>query len=109
MKLFKLNVFIVLLALVPSIVLASEKNKDTKALDNESAKSVVDVSIIGNSELPKVSFNLPWRLPSVEKREDQSPSVDIQNMLDPIEPVRHKQLVHFSRYLEVDLPSFRTR
>lgn len=77
--------------------------------EKKTVESVVDVSIIGSSELPSVSFNLPWRLPSVEKREEQSPSVDIPNLLDPIEPEKHKQLVHFSKYLEMDLPAFKAR
>lgn len=69
-------------------------------------ESVGDVSIIGNTELPNVTFNLPWRLPSIEKREEQSPPREIPGMLTPIEPKRHQQQVHFSRYLEVEMPNF---
>lgn len=77
--------------------------------DKNSEPSVVDVSIIGNSELPRLNFNLPWRLPTVENRTEQSPSIEIRYIYAPIEPEKHRQLVHFERYLEVDLPSFRTR
>jgi len=75
---------------------------------DRAVESVGEVSIIGNTELPNVTFNLPWRLPSVEKREEQSPPREIPGMLTPIEPKRHRQQVHFSRYLEVEMPQFNT-
>lgn len=76
---------------------------------NEEADKVLELSIIGNNELPRVSFNLPWKLPSVENREDQSPTNELTGILAPIEPEQHKKRVHFSRYLELDIPEFRAR
>ncbi len=69
-------------------------------------ETVGEVSIIGNTELPNVTFNLPWRLPSIENREEQSPTKELAGMLEPIEPDRHRQMVHFSRYLELDVDKF---
>jgi len=68
-----------------------------------------EVSIIGNTELPSTSFDLPWRLPSVDKREEQSPLKDVPGLLRPIEPFRYKQQVYFSKYLEIDTSHFNAR
>ena len=68
-----------------------------------------EVTIIGNTELPRVSFDEPWQLPSVEKSIDKSPPKDIPGVLEPIEPHRYKQQLHFSHYLEVDVESFQAR
>ena len=81
----------------------------SEGAQNTDKNTVLELSIIGNNELPKVSFNLPWRLPSVEKREDQSPSRDLKGVLSPLEPDQHKKYVYFSRYLELDIPELRTR
>ena len=70
-------------------------------------ETIGEVSIIGNTELPTETFNLPWSLPSVEKRSDQSPTNKLPNMLKPIEPVRHKQMVHFLHYYQIEMPHFK--
>jgi len=72
-------------------------------------KTMKEVSIIGNNELPSTKFDLPWRLPSVDKREDQSPLKNVPGLLRPIEPSRYKQQIHFSKYLEVDTTHFNAR
>jgi len=72
----------------------------------EEVETLDEVSIVGNSELPSVSFNLAWRLPSVEKREESSLPKDLPGILDAIEPVRLQKKIHFSRFLEVDIPRF---
>ena len=69
---------------------AVEKNVET--LD--------EVTIIGNTELPRVNFDEPWQLPSIEKSSDKSPPKDIPGVLVPIEPHRYKQQIHFSHFLE---------
>lgn len=68
-----------------------------------------EVTIIGNTELPRVSFDEPWQLPSVEKGIDRSPPKDVPGVLEPVEPHRHKQQLHFSHYLEVDVETFQAR
>lgn len=78
---------------------AAEKNVET--LD--------EVTIIGNTELPRVSFDEPWQLPSVEKSIDRSPPKDVPGVMEPIEPHRYKQQLHFSHYLEVDVETFQAR
>jgi len=81
--------------------------------NSEQAKNTVEtldeVSIIGNSELPRVNFSLLWQLPSVENRDEQSPPKKIEGVLTPLEPRRYKQQIHFSRFLEVDAPHFQAR
>jgi hypothetical protein len=72
-------------------------------------ETVTEVSIIGNTELPNKNFNLPWRLPSIEKREEQSPPTMLPDMLSPLEPKRYRQQLHFSDYLQVDTINFRPR
>ena len=80
------------------------------AEDNDGkVETLAEVAIIGNSELPSISFDLPWRLPSVQKREEQSPPKEIPGVVMPIEPRRYKQQLHFSRFLEVDAPHFQAR
>ena len=65
-----------------------------------------DISIIGNTELPKVNFNLPWKLPSIVKRSEAKPVTELSGMLVPIEPEWHDKQVFFSQYLELELPSY---
>ncbi len=75
----------------------------------QAVETVGEVSIIGNTELPNVSFNLPWRLPTVENREEQSPRKELANTLEPLEPKWHQQSVHFSRFLKLEIPEFSKR
>lgn len=72
-------------------------------------QTMKEVSIIGNNELPSTEFDLPWRLPSVNKREDQSPLKDVPGLLRPIEPSRYQQQIYFSKYLEIDTTHFNAR
>lgn len=72
-------------------------------------QTMKEVSIIGNTELPSTNFDLPWRLSSVDKREDQSPLKDVPGLLRSIEPLRYKQQIYFSKYLEVDSAHFNAR
>jgi len=81
----------------------ASKNETTKKHSGKS-NTVAEVSIIGNTELPNVTFNLPWRLPSVANRAEQSPIKFLENMLVPIEPKRHRKMVFFSEHLELDVP-----
>ena len=83
--------------------------EETVSSPKKSVESVVDVSIIGSTELPRVEFDLPWRLPSIQKREDQKPNTEIPWLLEPLDPERHRKLVYFKRYLELDLPEFKAR
>ena len=76
--------------------------------DNK-VETLEEVSIVGNSELPALDFNLSWRLPSVESREDQSLPKNIVDVLGPLEPKRHQQQIHFSRFLEVDTPRYKAQ
>lgn len=78
----------------------------------EAAKKVdtmKEVSIIGNDELPNTQFDLPWRLPSIDKRADESPEKNVPGLLRPIEPYRYKEQIHFTKYLEVDSSHFNAR
>ncbi|KZY29521.1 MULTISPECIES: hypothetical protein [unclassified Oleiphilus] len=93
---------VILLLMSPFAV--SKSNQDEKRVETLS-----EVSIIGSSELPNVSFDLPWKLPTIEKRDEASPPKSIPGILDSIEPVRFRQQIHFSRFLEVDSPSFKPR
>ncbi len=68
-----------------------------------------EVTIIGNTELPKVTFDEPWQLASIEKGADKSPPKDIPGVLVPIEPHRYRQQIHFSHFLEVNVESFQAR
>jgi len=91
----------VLVLCFPAFVLAAE--------NENRVETVGEVSIIGNTELPNVTFNLPWRLPSIENREEQSPPKELPGMLAPIEPKRHQQQVYFHRFLELDVSGFSKR
>jgi hypothetical protein len=99
MKHFSAILIVVLLA--NSNLALGESSKDVQTMK--------EVSIIGNNELPTTSFDLPWQLPSVDKRADESPVKDVPGLLRPIEPFRYKQQIHFSRYLEVDTARFNAR
>ncbi len=83
--------------------------QDGDSASENKIETVGEVSIIGNTELPNVSFNLPWQLPSVQNREEQSPPTELPGMFSPIEPRRHQQQVFFQRYLELDVSGFSKR
>ena len=68
-----------------------------------------EVTIIGNTELPRVTFDQPWQLPSIERSSDKSPPKDIPGVLMPIEPHRYKEQIHFSQFLDVDVESFKSK
>ena len=68
-----------------------------------------EVTIIGNTELPRVVFDQPWQLSGIDKSADKSPPKDIPGVLVPIEPYRYKQQLHFSHFLEVDVESFQSK
>ena len=72
-------------------------------------QTMKEISIIGNAELPSTSFDMPWRLPSVDSREAESPVKEVPGVLIPIEPFRYKQQIYFSKYLEVDTSQFRVK
>ena len=96
-----LMVSIAFILVVFSSLASSESAKEIKTMK--------EVSIIGNAELPDTTFDLPWRLPSVDKREQQSPLKKFPGLLKPIEPFRYKQQIHFSKYLDVNTSSFNAR
>lgn len=89
--------------------ISAAKAENGSKKNTQAVETVGEVSIIGNTELPNVTFNLPWRLPTVENREEQSPVKELPNMLTPIEPLRHQQQVYFSRYLQLDVADFSKR
>ncbi|MDX1452690.1 MAG: hypothetical protein R3183_09045 [Oleiphilaceae bacterium] len=89
------------------VAMSSAENKSKK--NPQAVETVGEVSIIGNTELPNVTFNLPWRLPTIENRAEQSPPTELPNMLQSIEPVRHKQRVYFSRFLQLEVSEFSKR
>ena len=68
-----------------------------------------EVSIIGNTELPNVGFELPWKLPTVQKREDSQPLPELDGMLVPIDPIRHRKDVIFSQSLELEVPNYKVK
>lgn len=80
----------------------------SQALEKK-VETLDEVTIIGNTELPRVTFDQPWQLPSIEKSADKSPPKDIPGVLVPIEPHRYKQQLHFSHFLEVDVESFQAK
>mgnify|MGYP000854433991 FL=1 len=95
---FRLYSFILLLGMS---FLSQAIEKKVETLD--------DVTIIGNTELPRVTFDQPWQLPSIEKSSEKSPPKNIPGVLVPIEPHRYKQQLHFSHFLEVDVESFQSK
>lgn len=80
----------------------------SQAIENK-VETLDEVTIIGNTELPRVTFDQPWQLPSIEKGMDKSPPKDIPGVLVPIEPHRYKQQLHFSHFFEVDVESFQAK
>ena len=77
--------------------------------EKKGVQTMKEISIIGNEELPNTNFDLPWRLPSVETRDEESPLKKFPGLLRSIEPHRYKQQIHFSKYLEVDSSHFNAR
>lgn len=82
----------------------SSKGESANVANSE--RQIEEVSIIGNTELPKVSFNLPWRLPSVVKRSEAKPPSEIPGMLVPIEPTRLQKHIFFNQHLELAMPDY---
>lgn len=81
---------------------------DTHAQDRaaKQSKKLEEISIYGNTELPTLEFNLPWKLPTIAKRSEEKPVTELEGMLEPIEPKRHRQRVFFNQYLELELPNY---
>ena len=92
-------IFCVLVLLLGMSFFSQAKEKNVETLS--------EVTIIGNSELPRVSFDQPWQLPSIESTSDKSPPKDIPGVLKVIEPRRYKEQLHFSQFLDVDVESFK--
>lgn len=84
----------------------AESSEGESANVADSERQIEEVSIIGNTELPKVSFNLPWRLPSVVKRSEAKPPSEIPGMLVPIEPTRLQKHIFFNQHLELAMPDY---
>jgi len=102
-KIILLKSVLVFLALFVGSVMAKDKaegQSDTKT------KTMSEISIIGNTELPNISFDLPWKLPTIAKRAEEKPINALEGMLAPIEPERHRQQVFFNQYLKLDMPTF---
>ena len=100
-RLVCLNNFVVFILLLGMSFLSHALEKKVETLD--------EVTIIGNTELPRVTFDQPWQLPSIEKSAEKSPPKDIPGLMEPIEPHRYKQQLHFSHFLEVDVESFQSK
>lgn len=96
------------LALLTFCILSGGMSFYSQAAEKK-VETLDEVTIIGNTELPKVTFNEPWQLASIEKSLDKSPPKDLPGVLEPIEPHRYKQQIHFSHFLEVDIESFQAR
>lgn len=97
----------ILFALFLSLFGQNSLSESTNAKNK--VETLSEVTIIGNTELPNVSFDLTWQLPTIEKRDDQSPPKQVPGVLVPLEPKRHRQRLHFSRFLDVDTPNFKAR
>lgn len=108
---FSAKTLILLLFMQGALMAESAPKKQDAKVSGKStqADTVGEISIVGSTELPNVSFPLPWRLPSVEKREEGSPPREISGTLGHLEPKRHRQQVHFDRYLEVEMPSYQVK
>ncbi len=91
------------------LVLLSHASMAESTNSKNKVETLSEVTIIGNTELPNVNFDLTWQLPTIEKRDDQSPPKQVPGVLVPLEPERHRQQIHFSRFLEVDSPKFKAR
>lgn len=99
---------------MPGTLMAESQPKNSQAVQKTEAKTlpsntVGEISIVGSSELPTATYSLPWRLPSVEKREDEAPPIEITGVLDMLEPKRHRQQIYFDRHLDVEMPSYQVK
>lgn len=99
-KYTRIVVWLALSIFSASGLLAQDKSTDKQG------NTISEVSIIGNTELPNVSFDLPWKLPSVTRREEQKPVARLEGMLDPIEPETHRKRLFFSQHLKLDVPKY---
>lgn len=102
-KFRKMPLLVCMFLLLPVWACAADKQAKNKV------ETLSEVSIIGSSELPNVNFNTAWKLPTIEKRGEQSPPMVVNGVMEPIEPKRQRQQLHFSRFLEVDSSSFNIR
>lgn len=91
---------------MPSALMAESQPPKKPAAQSD---TVGDISIVGSTELPKAVFSLPWRLPSVEKREDEAPPREIGGILEPLEPKRHRKQIYFDRHLDLEMPSYQVK
>jgi len=97
------------LAIITFVITSMGVSSHSLSEEKNEVETLTEVSIIGNAELPNKTFDLPWRLASVEKREEQSPPKKLTGMLMPLEPRRYRQQINFSRFLQVDTTHFSAR
>jgi len=88
------------------ILLFLSPNTYAESAKDDKTKTVGAVSIKGNTELPDVTFDLPWKLPTIAKRSEEAPPAELEGMLDPIEPVRHRKNVFFRDHLKLEHSRF---
>ncbi len=86
---------------------APEKTSGTASSRNDD--TVGEISIVGSTELPNMSFSLPWQLPTVESRDKQKPPKELAGMFEMLDPVRHRKQIYFERYLQVEMPSYQVK
>jgi hypothetical protein len=101
---------LLILALNSGLVLANEAAAGALSSEkNRSERSLSQIDIIGNTELPAEEINLPWRLPSIEKRNVTKPNFELKGVLNPIDPDAFKRDIHFFKHLELDGVRFKRR
>lgn len=84
-----------------SLVLMLSYASFTTAND-KSSEQTKTISIIGNSELPKVELALPWRISgSADPTKIELEPEPMPDVLKPISMDEHKRKVYFHHYIQM--------
>jgi hypothetical protein len=91
-----------------SVSQAGLADKATKTESNNKETVLQGMSVMGNSEQPKVLYLIPWQAPSVLSDVPDPPPKTIKNAMLMMDPVNHQKQLYFSQHLKVGVQSLKT-
>ncbi len=66
------------------------------------------MSVMGNSEQPKVLYLVPWQPPSIANDSSDPPPKKMPGVMPMLDPTQHKKEVYFNKHLKVGVQSLKT-
>jgi len=74
----------------------------------EQAGILQGMSVMGNSEQPKVLYLVPWQPPSIPSDVSDPPPKTITGIMPMMNPLHHTKQIYFRKHLKVGVQSLKT-